>query len=560
MFLANNFVFLLIKKVVEISPKSLNIEVFDPEKARLIASNEGIEKAIEYFQNIVITKDKIIAGKDLTIVEKDLTIVEKEALIAKFERMLFGQKAEKYIHQPTEQLKLDFGGEMTADDIKAIEEIINKKRVEAKKKENTEPKSSKRIALPVHLEVIETIIQPRGDLSEIVFVKNESSDFLKYQPSKHFIHRIIRPVYAPKTKEGSFAVATVPDSVFEKSKVGVGIVAHLLYGKFVMHLPIDRMLKEMIRQKIPTNSATIYNWVKLGINRLEILYEYQFNKIIAQKYLQVDETTLKVLESQGAAGRKKGSCHLGYFWVYNDPITGCAVFKYQQGRGAKYPEAVLKNFSGYLQTDGYSGYEKLAKSENIIQLACWAHARRKFEEALPNDKIKAEIAMKLIQELYHIERQAKEGNLDADQRKALRIEKALPVYNLIGKWISQNLKKTLPKSTIGKAMQYTFDRWDELGNYMLDGLLEIDRAANRNNLVENAIRPVAIGRKNYLFAGTHESAQRNAIMYTFMCDCKKHNVNPEAWLNYVLEKIPSASILELEKLLPQNFNLTNGGN
>ena len=104
-------------------------------------------------------------------------------------------------------------------------------------------------------------------------------------------------------------------------------------------------------------------------------------------------------------------------------------------------------------------------------------------------------------------------------------------------------------------MQYTFDRWDELGNYMLDGLLEID-----NNLVENAIRPVAIGRKNYLFAGTHESAQRNAIMYTFMCDCKKHNVNPEAWLNYVLEKIPSASILELEKLLPQNFNLTDGGN
>jgi hypothetical protein len=109
-------------------------------------------------------------------------------------------------------------------------------------------------------------------------------------------------------------------------------------------------------------------------------------------------------------------------------------------------------------------------------------------------------------------------------------------------------------------MQYTFDRWDELGNYMLDGLLEIDRTANRNNLVENAIRPAAISRKNYLFAGTHESAQRNAIMCTFMSDCKKHNVNLEAWLNYVLEKIPSASILELENLLPQNFNLRDGGN
>ncbi len=182
-----------------------------------------------------------------------------------------------------------------------------------------------------------------------------------------------------------------------------------------------------------------------------------------------------------------------------------------------------------MQTNGYSGYDNLAKSENIIQLACWAHARRKFEEALPSNKTKAEIAMKLIQELYDIERQAKEAKLDADQRKALRIEKSFSVYNLIGKWISQNLKNTLTKSAIVKAMQYTFDRWDELGNYMLDGLLEID-----NNLVENAIRPVAIGRKNYLFAGTHESAQRNAIIYTFMSDCKKHNVNPEAWLNYVL--------------------------
>jgi hypothetical protein len=184
LFLANNFVFLLIKKAVEISLKSLNIEVFDPEKARFIASNEGIEKAIEYFQNIILTKDDIIAGKDLaivkknlTIVEKDLAIVEKEALIAKFVSMIFGQKAEKYIHQPIEQLKLDFGGEMTSEEIKAIEEIINKKRIEAKKKENIEPKSSKRIALPVHLEVIETIIQPKGDLSEMVFVKNESSDF-----------------------------------------------------------------------------------------------------------------------------------------------------------------------------------------------------------------------------------------------------------------------------------------------------------------------------------------------------------------------------------------------
>jgi transposase len=505
--------------------------------------------------DIITKKDAVIAEKEakiaeskITIAEKEAVISEKEARIAYLERMIFGQKSEKYIHQPEEQLRLEFGGEFTKEEIEDIEEIINRKRQEAKKKEVTEPKTSKRIAIPLHLEIVETVIQPEADLSGMVFVKNEVSDFLAYQPSKHFIDRIIRPVYAPAAKEGAFAVATVPDSVFEKSKVAVSMVSHLLYGKFVMHLPIDRMLKELLRENIPTNSATIYNWVKLGINRLEILYEYKLNKLLTKKYLQADETKLKVIENN-----KKGSCHLGYLWAYNDPISGSAIFKYEQGRDAKYPEAVLKNYVGYLQTDGYSGYFNLAKTENITQLACWAHARRKFEEALPNDKKRAEIALKLIQELYAIEKYARENKLSPDDRKTIRLEKSLPVYNLLGKWIAQEMEKTLPKSSIGKAMRYSFERWEALGNYFLDGMLEID-----NNLIENAIRPVALGRKNWLFAGTHEAAQRNAIMYTFMADCKKHNVNPETWLNHVLSKIPSTNIQDLDKLLPENFRTNDG--
>ena len=161
--------------------------------------------------------------------------------------------------------------------------------------------------------------------------------------------------------------------------------------------------------------------------------------------------------------------------------------------------------------------------------------------------------MALIQELYDVERQARESLLTADQRKELRLEKSLPVYNLLGKFIASNLQKALPKSTIGKALKYSFDRWAELGVYINNGLLEID-----NNLVENAIRPVAIGRKNWLFAGTHESAQRLAIMYTFMADCKKHNLNPEQWLSHVLKKILSANIQELNLLLPENFGKLDG--
>ncbi len=517
---------------------------------------EALRKANFELNQAVADKDILISGltdkialHEEKIISHEEKIISHEVLIAKLQRMLFGQSRERFeAETPSIQLQLEFFGEMTPEEISSIEALLNKKKEAVKQKEAAPKAPSKRMALPKHLSVEVTVIEPEGDLSQMKKIGQETSEYLDYSPSKHFIRQIVRPVYAPIGKEGSFAVACVPDSVFEKSLVTTSTVAHLLYCKFVLHLPIDRLLKEFHREKIEVKSNTIYNWVKMGIERLEILYDYMFSRLAHRKYLQVDETTLQVLESP-----KKGATHLGYFWIYNDPLTGSALFKYEKGRGAEFPEEILKNFHGYLQTDGYAGYNQLGKSQGVVHAACWAHARRKFEEALKTDKQTAEVAMALIQELYDVERQAREGQLTADQRKQLRLEKSLPVYNLLGKFIASNLQKALPKSTIGKALKYSFDRWAELGVYISNGLLEID-----NNLVENAIRPVAIGRKNWLFAGTHESAQRLAIMYTFMSDCKKHNVNPEQWLSHVLEKILSANIQELNLLLPENFGKLDG--
>jgi transposase len=520
------------------------------QEATLLQQNEILlqkETVLLQQEAILLQQEATLLQQEVVLLQQETDIVGYKATIAQYQRMLFGQKRERFTEESPIQIKLDFGQEITAEDAKKIEQIITHKQQESQKKQQKTSKPSPRIPFPSHLEVKITRIKPQGDLSDMVLVREETAEFLEFQPAKYFIHRIVREVYAPRSKEGSFLVGPLSDSVFEKSKVGVGLVAHLLYSKFVLHLPIDRLFHQMIRAKIPTNSGTLYNWVKLGIERLEVLYEHQFQKLILKKYLQVDETTLKVLENH----QKKAQCHLGYFWVYNDPISGQVLFKYERGRDAKFPEEVLQNFAGYLQTDGYSGYDALAKKETICRVACWAHARRKFEEALKNDHQKASIALKLIQELYAIEREAKE--FSAEDRKTLRLNKALPVYNLLGKFIASNLKNALPKSSIGTAMNYALNRWEELGNYMLDGNLEID-----NNLVENAIRPVAIGRKNYLFAGTHESAQRNAIMYTFMADCKKHNVNPEQWLNWVLEKIPNTNIKQLDKLMPKNFHEQHG--
>ena len=517
-------------------------------------------------------KDATISEKDATIYEKDAAVSEKERILSKTEslivkqdaaltraqdkidqlvafndklrRMVYGQKRERFEAPPVSQLKLEFGEELTPEDIEKIAAIVEAKRAAVKVKEQQEPKTAKRFQFPTHLPVVETIIEPEGDLSQMTHIKDETSEYLERQPAKYYVRRIIRKVYAPKSKEGSFMVAPVPSTVFEKSLVGTGLVAHLLYAKFVMHLPIDRLLKEMVREKIPVdNTSTIYNWVKMGIQRLEILYEYKLQKLIHKKYLQVDETTLRVLESE-----KKGATHLGYFWVYNDPIAGSALFKYEPGRAQNYPTDFLESFSGYLQTDGYKGYNALNKQSQITSLICWAHVRRNFDEALKNDASTAGTALALIQQLYAIERIAKEKQLDTEQRKQLRLDESLPVYNLLGKFIGKNLKQSLPKSTIHKALSYAFERWDQLGNYLYDGILEID-----NNQVENAIRPVAIGRKNWLFAATHESAQRLAMMYTFMSDCKKHNVNPELWLKYALDNINDTSIQQLDQLLPENF-------
>jgi transposase len=190
------------------------------------------------------------------------------------------------------------------------------------------------------------------------------------------------------------------------------------------------------------------------------------------------------------------------------PNGQTVLFDYNPSRGGHVPKSMLDNFRGYLQSDGYAAYDKYGKKKDITHLACWAHTRREFEKALQNDRPRAEKALLMIQGLYKIERKAKEERLSPEQIKELRLEESLPVINEMGKWIFEEIKNTLPKSQIGKAKAYAYARWDALSAYLYDGNLQID-----NNLVENAIRPIALGRKNYLFAGSHEAAQRSAMIY-----------------------------------------------
>jgi len=296
-----------------------------------------------------------------------------------------------------------------------------------------------------------------------------------------------------------------------------------MVSKYIDHLPIYRQLQMFTRQKITIEDNTVNNWFKQGCNLIRPLFEAHQRQVLSTKYLGVDETPIKVLDKT-----KKGTTHQGYYWVYYNTHSRQVLFKYQTGRAAEWPKETLKKLPGYLQTDGYAAYNQFDEVEGIITLNCWAHARRKFIDAQSFDNTKASEVLTQIQLLYAVEKYCVENKYTPDEIKNYRLQNATPILTALHKILQTQLLNSLPKSPLGIALQYTLARWDKLNVYLQDGNLRID-----NNLVENSIRPVAIGRKNYLFAGNHEAARRSAMLYSLFATCKLHHVNPIQWLTYV---------------------------
>ena len=498
-------------------------------------SKEDLLKVISSQQKEITDLSKSSSVKDEKIQH---LIQERDHLKSQVEmlkRMQFGQKRERFEGDPN-QAMLPFEAEPAA--LEQQQEIIKEKIGYVRQR----PNHKGRAKLPAHLPVEEIEIHPEGDLSEMVCIGKEITEELECEPAKFYIKRYIRYKYAAKNGDG-VSIAQLPERVIDKGIAGPGLLAMILVGKFQDHLPLYRQKQIFARENIQIPSSTIEGWTRQALEKLEPLYEQLIFDTKAQGYLQVDETVIKVLDSD-----KKGAAHQGYFWVYHSPLDKTVLFDYNPSRGGHVPRSMLDNFKGYLQTDGYAAYQKFGKKKGITHLACWAHARREFEKALQNDPERAKKALLMIQDLYKVERKAKEEKLSPDMIRELRLKESLPVINDLGKWIFREIKDTLPKSQIGKAMAYAYARWDMLSEYLRDGNLQID-----NNLIENAIRPVAPGRKNWLFAGSHQAAQRSAMIYSFFAICKKHEVNPFQWLKNVLKNIATINHKNIKELYPQNF-------
>lgn len=473
---------------------------------------------------------------EVVIAQKDAEIATLKHELAELKRLIFGAKSERFT--PSSLLVSQMSLFEANEDVALIAEVVKEQITYERTKQN-KPHLG-RNEIPAHFPVEETVIEPEGDTTAMVKIGEEVTEYVTYTPGCLKKTRIVRPKYANKNGEGSVLIASLPARALPKSIAGVSLISHIIVRKFVEHMPFYRQIQAFERDyrwQIP--SSTINDWFVNVCTMLEPLYELLKQKVLASGYMQVDESPIQVLDNTN----KKGSSHKGYQWVYHSPEQKLLFFDYHKGRDAEGPKRILENYIGLLQSDGYSVYDTIAKQKSMTIAACLVHVRRYFYKAKDNDRQKAEHALNVFSKIY--EEEAKYKQLSPQERKEQRNQTIKPLLVNLKTWVETQSVYVLPQSSIGKAMEYLQKQWPKIMELFNDGRYELD-----NNLIENKIRPLALGRKNYLFAGSHEGAQRIAMMYSFLGTCAANDTNPMAWLENTLEKINDTKMKDLDSLLP----------
>lgn len=467
--------------------------------------------------------------------------------LEQLQKLVFGSKSERFVNADTntEQLNLFVTDSIEQQVEQPDTETVSYERKKKPKKRKDHPG---RYPFPDHLEVEEQIIEPDVDTSQMTKIGEEVSEYLDYTEASLKRICVIRPKYADNTSK-QFYIAKPLARALPKSKVSNALIAYILVSKFVDHLPFYRLAQMFKRQyNWEVDRKLMSRWLKSICILLAPLYEVLKQQVRGSPYIQGDESPIKVLTGKGGEKNKKGKkLKQGYMWAYAAVKLGWVVYDYQPGRSAKGPMAMLQNFKGYLQCDGYRVYNSIASLiQGIILVGCWAHLRRKFYDALKSDKLRASKALAIIQKIYHIEAQIKEkGISDYEQIASIRQTQTKPLMEELKQWADEESIKVQSGSPIAVAITYLNNQWSKLIAVLEDGRLRLD-----NNLVENSFRALALGRKNYLFAGSHEGAERIAMMYSFFASCKAKDINPYQWLKHTLDVIGDYPQDRLEELLP----------
>ena len=488
-------------------------------------------------------------------------IKELTAQVAWLNRQLFGRKSEKLpIIDPNYPdlfaAMLPENAQQIADARdEAVEKIVKTKEERRQEKKN-------RIMME-DLPVLEQVILTPDNLDKDLYKKigQEVTRIVEHKPGQLYIKEIIREKWglkdntstAPKGMSGVLIVP-MPLLPIYKGIAGASLLAEILLQKYEYHMPYYRQIKQYSHLGMKgLTESTVDGWFKQTMELLKPLYEILKSEVMKTDYAQADETTTPVINKETHKAAKE------YLWMVRAVMERLVLFYYDQGsRAGAVIESLANryNFKGYLQCDGFAGYETAFKTNPDVRLVnCMVHIRRHYEQALDENRPMAEHALAEIQHLYKIERMCDDAGLSPEERKAKRQELSKPIMEAMKLWMETEGVKYSESSQIGKAITYAYTRWDNMMRYLEDGRLLLD-----NNLAENEIRPVTLGRKNYLFCGNHEAAQNMAVVCSLLATCRNHDVNPRDYLNDIISQMPyhtKASYEELLQLLPHKWKLTH---
>ena len=414
---------------------------------------------------------------------------------------------------------------------------------------STPARPERKPRLPDHLPVSEEIIlipdEVKADAQAWRAIGEEVTEQLDYQRAKFTKRRIIRPKYVKRDEPQKAPVIAELDTLAERSLAAPGLLAQIIVAKYCDHLPLYRQEQiYKLRHQIELPRQSMCRWLGLAAHWLRPIDERIHTGVMAGGYVETDETMIEYL----CPGN--GETKQGYFWTLKRP-GGDALFVWRTGRGAECLRNIIPaDFSGIIGCDGYQVYQSHAAQSNgnIRLAACWAHVRRKFDEAKEAYPQQAGIVLLLIQRLYQIEKRLRESKVSAKLRQVERAQHSGMIVERIGKllkaWKSKG--EFLPKSHLGKAIDYTLTLWPHLQEYLGDGRVEID-----NNLVENAIRPTAIGKKNWLFIGDANAGEISAIHFTIIEACRSRQIDPWEYLRDVLTRLPSMKTSQISEVMPE---------
>ena len=524
------------------------------DRDRLYRETSRLKSQLSGFENF----DSERTSYQQQLEENKQTITKLKQQVEMLQRRIWGKSSERYINPDPLQRKLDFEGlELLPEEkelaTSAKEEIEKYKAIRVM--EVKDKKHPVRKPLPESLPREETHIYPEKiNLENWTELAPEITEVLERESARWYVRRIIRHKYALRDKsqnvEKQIITAPMPALPIAKSYAGASVLADIIIDKYVNHLPFYRQIEMFKQQGISIAPATINGWFQDVADLMRPAYYRLKELILDSDYIQSDETTIPIINNE------KHQTVKGYIWMVRAVMPQLVLFHYDHGsRAQKVALQLFKDYQGVIQSDGYAVYDIYENKKGVLPIGCWAHARRYFEEALKEDKARASYALEQIGLLYDVERQADRENLSFDQRADLRSLLAYPIMVAFEKWLLNEIPKVLPKGRIGKAIRYTYNIYHKLTRYHLDGRLKID-----NNLGENAIRPIALGRKNWLFCGNDDAAENAAIMYSMLGCCKASGVNFRDWLVYFLSNIHKYDDdynKDLADLLPHNFKPQN---